>query len=385
MKKIEILSQINQVILERRLFSPEDKILIAVSGGQDSMLLLTILYRLRKAWNWELGIIHCDHKWHKFSTNQAKQIYRITFNMRIKYFLSIPIIQVITEEKARNWRYKLMCRICNNHNYTCISTGHTASDRLETLLYNTIRGSGLDGLQSLSWKRILSKNISMNRKNFKKKQFTTYKTIDLYWFHWGKKFTNIDTNVNLIRPILNITRKQISEQTDIYKIPKFSDPTNTILNIDRNRIRHQLIPYIRKYFNPKIDYVLNNLADIVYYDLLYLDNIIDNIYYNTQNQNLKNSIIEEKSISCNRINIQILQSFPIAIQRRFIKKFFSIYTQNILNFRNIEQIRFLIVNNLNSKTKIHYNDSEKRSKKYIFLPCQLRLMIVNNEIIMYKR
>ena len=377
MIKITILSQINKAILERKLFSPGDKILIAVSGGQDSMLLLTVLYRLRKAWNWDLGIIHCDHKWHKFSTNQAKQIYRITSNMKIKCFLSIPLTKVTTEEKARTWRYKLMYRICNNHNYNSITTGHTASDRIETLLYNTIRGSGLDGLQSLSWKRSLSKNINMNRKDSKKFQFNTYKTIDLYWFYSQKKFPNINTNLNLIRPILNITRKQISEQTDIYKIPKFSDPTNIILDIHRNRIRHQLIPYLRKYFNPKIDYALSNLAEIVHYDLLYLDNIIDNIYYNTQNQNLKNTTIGEQSILLKRINIEILQSFPIAIQRRFIKNFFSKHTQIILNFRNIEQIRFLVVNNLNNKTT-------QGSKKYIFLPCQLKLMIINNEIIIYK-
>ena len=94
MIKIKILSEINKAILERKLFSPADKILIAVSGGQDSMLLLTVLYRLRKVWNWHLGVIHCDHKWHKFSTNQAKQIYRITYNMKIKYFLSIPLKKV---------------------------------------------------------------------------------------------------------------------------------------------------------------------------------------------------------------------------------------------------------------------------------------------------
>ena len=377
MIKIKILSQINKVILERKLFIPEDKILIAVSGGQDSMLLLTVLYRLRKAWNWDLGIIHCDHKWHKFSNNQAKQIYRITSNMKLKFFLSIPLQKVTTEEKARTWRYNLMYRICNNHNYTSLTTGHTASDRIETLLYNTIRGSGLDGLQSLSWKKRLSKNITMNPKDLKKFQFNTYRTIDLYWFYSRKRFPNIDTNLNLIRPMLNITRKQISEQTDIYQIPKFSDPTNIILDIHRNRIRHQLIPYLRKYFNPKIDYALSNLAEIVHYDLLYLDNIIDNIYYNTQNENLKNIRIGEESIFLKRINIQILQSLPIAIQRRFIKKFFSKHTQNILNFRNIEQIRFLVVNNLNNKIS-------KGNKKYIFLPCQLKLIIINNEIIIYK-
>lgn len=81
-----------------------------------------------------------------------------------------------TEAAAREWRYQVLTEIAQSNNYDYIVTGHTKSDRAETLLYNLIRGSGSDGLQALTWQRPLD-SISTN-------------------------------SIILVRPLLDITREQ---------------------------------------------------------------------------------------------------------------------------------------------------------------------------------
>jgi tRNA(Ile)-lysidine synthase len=363
-KNIEIIYKINNLLIERKLFFPEQRILIAVSGGQDSMLLLILLYRLRITWNWELAMMHFDHKWDTISVFQAKQIYRISYSMKLKYYLSIPVNIVKTEEQARNWRYTVMSRICNTHNYSSITTGHTASDQIETLLYNSIRGTGLDGLQSLSWKRVLQNKASIDKKVFRKSKTNLSGNIYLYWFYHKVKFTNLYLKLELVRPLLNTTRKQIQEQTDQWNIPRYSDPTNRLMNIRRNRIRHELLPYLRKYFNPKIDNVLSNLAEIVYSDLFYLETIVLSIY--NRNNIINNSYISKSSSS---IHIKSIKSYPIAIQRRILKKFFDSYAEKTLSFKNIEQIRFIIL-----------NSSSHKRVKHIILSSKVQVWIINNEM-----
>lgn len=390
MNKTKILNQYNsswiyktnRLIIENQLFDPNHKILVAVSGGQDSMLLLSLLFRLKQKWSWDLAIIHCNHKWNDCATYQARQIFRLCNIMNIPFYLGVPTEKVDTENKARNWRYSLITCIALTHQYHRIATGHTATDRIETLLYNFCRGTGFEGLQSLNWKRMLNKklSISLNIKRDKSNDLLGY----TYYVYAHLFYKSIKTNKNfhlkLVRPLLNITRKQIGYEISQWEIPVISDPTNQKLEIRRNRIRNQLLPFLRKYFNPKIDFVLNNLADVVHFDLLYLENIVDILYlqYNTQvYKNLPD------------IHIALIKPLPIGIQRRVLKKIFELYGETKLDFDHIEQIRLAILNTVsitNNIAKTNCNLIKQSSiEKCIDLPNKVQLIIKNNKIVIERK
>ncbi len=64
---LSILYKVNDLIIEKTLLQPNIRILIAISGGQDSICLMKILFRLKAKWDWKLGVIHCNHRWNSIS------------------------------------------------------------------------------------------------------------------------------------------------------------------------------------------------------------------------------------------------------------------------------------------------------------------------------
>ena len=250
------LYKINNLITERNLLQPNQRILIGVSGGQDSICLLKILYHLKKKWNWKLGIVHCDHRWNSTSKFQAAHVAYLAVSLQIDYHQGITIDFVQKEGIARIWRYHLIQTVAISNNYTAVVTGHTASDRIETLLYNLTRGSGLHGLQSISWKRSLNFSrftqsaICRNNALFLWKQVTYIKAFDSFSLFLKRK------ELLLIRPLLETTRTEIRNLLTFWKFPSWPDKTNKDLQISRNRIRHRLVPYLRIHYNPKVDQTL---------------------------------------------------------------------------------------------------------------------------------
>jgi len=280
MSKIEkntilFLYKINNIIRERNLLQPYQQILIAVSGGQDSVCLLRTLFKLKKQWNWKLGIVHCDHRWNFSSKFQAEHVAFLAVNLQINYYECIAIKSVQTESEARNWRYSIQHIVALSENYTAIITGHTATDRSETLLYNLIRGSGLHGMQSINWKRDFSayrfiQSVLYKRESFFTKRIKLKKTFDEISFFAEKEKTK---KLYLIRPFLEATRTEIRQLLNIWKFPLWSDLSNKELRITRNRIRHRLIPYIRLHFNPKIDQSFARWSEIVQSETFYLQKL----------------------------------------------------------------------------------------------------------------
>ena len=174
---LAIVHKINNSLIERNLIEPREKILISVSGGQDSICLMKILYQLQKKWQWQLGIVHCDHRWHINSLVQAKHVAQLAAIMEIHYYQPIAIESVQQETIARHWRYDIIKNIAINHSYTVIMTAHTASDRIETLMYHLMRGTGLQGIQALNWRRTVDSFQYIRSQYCKPKKKTQYRSI----------------------------------------------------------------------------------------------------------------------------------------------------------------------------------------------------------------
>ncbi|MFM7366086.1 MAG: tRNA lysidine(34) synthetase TilS [Cuspidothrix sp.] len=290
-------AQIHRTIRDRHLFKPQHRLLVAVSGGQDSLCLVKLLLDIQSKWQWLIAIAHCDHCWRGDSRNNAIHVESLAENWRTPFHLATATNIINSEATARNWRYQALTQIAQVNNYQYVITGHTASDRAETLLYNLIRGTGADGLQALTWQRSLTENIL------------------------------------LVRPLLEITRSQTAQFCQDFNLPIWEDSTNQNWQYSRNRIRQQLLPYLQTNFNPQVETNLAQTAELLQTEVAYLEEIAHHWR------------LEATATSPNpdfQFNRRILQKAPLAIQRRVIRQMLQSILPASSNFEHIEKLTRLI-------------------------------------------
>ena len=237
----ELHAKVHRTLRQRGILGREQAVLVAVSGGQDSLCLLRLLCDLQPKWGWRLGVAHCDHRWRLDSSANARHVEQLAKLWALPFYGQVADRALASEALARQWRYETLAAIAHQHNYTHVATGHTASDRAETLLYNLMRGSGTDGLQALTWQRPLS------------------------------------TGVTLVRPLLEVSRAETAQFCQNGQLPIWEDSTNQNLKYARNRIRNQLLPYLRSHFNPQVEQHLGQTAEILQADVEYLETAAQNL------------------------------------------------------------------------------------------------------------
>ncbi|MGV0108588.1 tRNA lysidine(34) synthetase TilS [Nostoc sp. DSM 114167] len=297
-------AKIHRTIRSRHLFERNQRLLIAVSGGQDSLCLIKLLLDLQSKWGWDLGIAHCDHRWRSDSEANANHVENLAKTWGISFYLETANKPINSEATARDWRYQALSAIAQVNNYQYIVTGHTKSDRAETLLYNLIRGTGADGLQALTWQRPLT------------------------------------TGIVLVRPLLEITRKQTEQFCQEFKLPIWEDSTNQNLQYARNRIRQELLPYLRDNFNPQVESALAQTAELLQAEVEYLEKAA---------QQLRDRALgvkhEEDSLTVFplRLNRRELQKAPLALQRRVMRQILQQILTDAPSFEHIEKLTALII------------------------------------------
>ncbi|WP_315790398.1 tRNA lysidine(34) synthetase TilS [Fischerella sp. JS2] len=301
-------AKIHRTIRSRHLFERNQYLLVAVSGGQDSLCLIKLLLDLQPKWGWKLGIAHCDHRWRTDSQANAQHIENLAKNWGISFYLQTVEAQeqqlVQTEAAAREWRYQVLSAIAQEHNYKCVVTGHTASDRAETLLYNLIRGTGADGLQALSWQRLLVDGIM------------------------------------LVRPLLEITRIETGQFCQDLQLPIWEDSTNQDLKYARNRIRLELIPYLSENFNPKVESALAQTAELLQAEVEYLEKAAQALREEAMRGG---TIIQSDTLDHPlRLNRRVLQKARLALQRRVMRQVLQQILPVAPTFEQIEKLTALI-------------------------------------------
>jgi tRNA(Ile)-lysidine synthase len=287
------------------LFECNQRLLIAVSGGQDSLCLIKLFLDLQSKWRWDLGIAHCDHRWRSDSQANAHHVENLAKTWGISFYLETANEPINSEATARDWRYQALSAIAKANNYQYIVTGHTASDRAETLLYNLIRGTGADGLQALTWQRPLT------------------------------------TNIMLVRPLLEITRIQTEQFCQEFKLPIWEDSTNQNLQYARNRIRQELIPYLRENFNPQVESALAQTAELLQAEVEYLEKAAQQLREKAMEKGIED---EEDSLTLLplRLNRRVLQNAPLALQRRVMRQVLHQILTDAPSFEHIEKLTGLI-------------------------------------------
>ncbi|MCX5698741.1 MAG: tRNA lysidine(34) synthetase TilS [Candidatus Omnitrophica bacterium] len=228
-----------ETINKYSLIQKGDKILVAVSGGPDSLALLLKLFSLKSKLGLTLHIAHLDHGLRKDSQADALFVKRwgqkLSLPVTIKQLVGQQIKQKGSlEEFFREERLKFFIQTAKTIKADKIALGHNLDDQAETVLMRLLRGTGLSGLSGISARRVIR----------------------------GAVF---------IRPFLETTRCQIDRFLKNRGIKPRVDSTNQEDIFLRNKIRHHLIPLLKHKYNINILKVLANLAQSVSYDYEYLD------------------------------------------------------------------------------------------------------------------
>ncbi len=286
-------SLLHQSLRSRSPQLKHQRILVAVSGGQDSVCLLQLLQDLVPQWGWQLAVGHCDHGW-PTDVGIADQVAQLGEQYQLPFYLQRTENLPQTEAAARKWRYQALTAIAEEQQFPYVMTAHTLSDRAETLLFNLMRGSGSDGLQGMDWQRPLSPTVT------------------------------------LLRPLLFATRQQTRKFCQQNNLAIWEDVLNQSLKYRRNRIRQELLPYLQRHFNPQVERCLAQTVEILSAEVDYLQ------------EEARRWLSKCSNGDRTEINREILQKAPLAIQRRAIRLFVQHHSSHAPSFEHIESVVMLL-------------------------------------------
>ena len=225
-KTIELVNFLEHLINKKTLVKSNQSIILAISGGQDSISLLFIFIQLKNQWNWKLNIIYCNHLWQKDSFYTMLHLFKLAYLLNLPIYLAVTLQKVLTEQKARNWRSLTFQRITGFYLFSVIVTGHSKSDRIETGLFNLFRGSGTQGVGSLNWTKVILKNsfFKLNKTNLKKNYIEPETKTKVLSMLLKSSILTSETNpcASLKRKPLFASHKTVSFQTKFFSCGQFA-------------------------------------------------------------------------------------------------------------------------------------------------------------------
>nr|YP_009396960.1 tRNA Ile-lysidine synthetase [Spyridia filamentosa]ARW66146.1 tRNA Ile-lysidine synthetase [Spyridia filamentosa] len=309
---------INKIIQEEQIKS----ILVAISGGQDSLCLIQLIENFNKTKMSSkilIEYIYIDHQWKTSCKNQVH--YIINYIQSLRKTIAIYQIQkkCHNEAEARIARYKAIISHAKNNSYNAIITGHSKTDKNETFLYQAIRGSSVEGLNNLIARK------------------------------------KINDNIYLIRPLLIFNRQNIEWLCRNSSLPIWSDTTNYYYEIYRNKIRYEIVPYCQKYLKYNYNFYCNLFFRKTHQENEYIKQIAIKLY------------IKSRHIKYIALNKILIEKQHQAIQCRILQLFFQHNFNKTPNkFLIIKLTQLISLRNINKK--IHWNKIEINiTNKWIYI------------------
>lgn len=327
----DIVDKAREIINRYGMLSRNDKVVIAVSGGADSVCLLYILYSLRD----ELGIsIHIAHLNHMLRGKESDK--DMEFVKELAGRLSMPIstdcVDILSyskekqssiEECARDIRYDFLVKVAKMSNANKIAVGHTKDDQAETVLMRLLRGSGARGLCGIPAVRSIQ-------------------------------------GITLIRPLLGIWRKEIEAYLKENKIPYRCDSSNQTEAYFRNRLRLELLPILEKGYNPNIKEVLVNMAENLFNDYEYINEAAKNKFAPCVDTGIPDRV---------SIDIKKFSNYHIAIQKQLIRLAIARLKGSLrrIEFRHWQELEELIFKRPDNSIVDLTNDIAAQKKKNLLI------------------
>ncbi len=235
-----------RTINEFGMIAPNDAVLVAVSGGPDSVTLVRILQTLKTQYQISLSIAHFNHMLRGEESQQDEAFVKcLAEKLGLPYFCQRQDVasfakknKLSIETAGRDLRYHFFNQLLVDHGYTKIATGHTQDDNSEQVLMNLLRGSGTTGLSGIPPVR----------------------------------------DSKIIRPLIHLSKNQILTILKNNQHPYRVDSSNVDPAYLRNRIRNNLIPLLETDYNPEIKNALNRLSQVLRQENDYMDQQTDQAF-----------------------------------------------------------------------------------------------------------
>ncbi|MCX5834907.1 MAG: tRNA lysidine(34) synthetase TilS [Deltaproteobacteria bacterium] len=242
---MKLLSKVERTIKKHGMLRPGDSVLVAVSGGPDSVALIRALQRISGKWRVRIGGAYFNHGL-RGAESRAEEAFVEDLFQR----LAIPLEKRRMDPRLRNKKkggnLEEICREARYRFLECtwrklgfdkVALGHNRSDQVETVLMHLLRGSGLEGMKGMLPVRD-----------------------DIY-----------------IRPLLEVTREEIILFLKEEKLGYVLDSTNESEAFHRNRIRHHLLREVLSTYNPRVEENIAHLADIIREENDYINTVVDGL------------------------------------------------------------------------------------------------------------
>ena len=298
---MNMIDRLKKVANENKLWKEQDSIVLAVSGGVDSMVMLHMMSEVAKESQLSLIVAHVNHGFRPEESLLEKELVeQYTHLLSLNFvYIELEMPQYLLEcqgnaqSMARERRYDFLYLTAKKHGARCIATAHHADDQSETVLMNIIRGTGIGGISGIPIKR--------NEKN-----------------------------MQLIRPLLRMKKDELRNYASLLGVPYLEDSSNYKTHYLRNQIRLEVIPYLKQ-FNPNLPESLNRLAEVADCEHHYL-------FQEAQKQFEQLVEVEEQSL---KLACSSLLQLHVALQRRLIKLILNYLSCEITNisFESIERAR----------------------------------------------
>ena len=295
MLKEEVL----ETIKKYNLIDKGDKIVIC---------LLNILNSLKEKLGIEIYVAHVNHMIREVADEETEYVKKFCKNLGIECFVKkVDVLKLAqeqkngTEETGRNERYNFFEEVLKKTGANKIATAHNSNDKAETVILNILRGSGISGLKGIEAIRD------------------------------GK----------YIRPLIETTRDKIEKYCENNKLnPKF-DESNKENIYHRNKVRNEIIPYIKKEFNQNIIKTINRLSEVATEENEYMNKITGQIYNEISKKDGETVILDSKQFN----------KLELVIKRRLILYTINevLHTTNGIEKVNIDDIIKLCKNNIGNK------------------------------------
>ncbi len=288
-KKSRLLRKIIKLQKEEKLIPPDASVLIALSGGIDSVVLTHALLELREFFRFRrLALAHFNHRLRQESKRDEEFCRKLAQKLNLEIFVKEERVGEIAlrhkrniEETARELRYGFLRRIKEEKGFDLIATAHHLNDLVETTLLWLVRGAGTEGLLGFE-----------------------------------------PREGDVVRPLYLATRREIAEYATAESLSWVEDTSNADRRFFRNRLRHEVIPLLKE-LNPNLEETLLRTRLILKEE----DNLL---------RELSEKVLKDARVgTC--LEVRKLRNAPVALQRRAIREF-----TGIKSFSKVEQVRRLL-------------------------------------------
>ncbi|MDY6877169.1 MAG: tRNA lysidine(34) synthetase TilS [Chloroflexota bacterium] len=317
----DVLKQVRRTIETYSLLVPGDVVIVAVSGGPDSLCLLHVLLRLGEEYRLRLHVAHLHHGARGAEADtDADFVAEIAAEWNLPVTIErqdIPALartyKLAFEETARRVRYTFLSRVANEIGAYKIAVGHNADDQAETVLMHFLRGAGMAGLRGM---------LPLT-------PITDYRLLEP--FTKQETGLTVHSTPSIIRPLLEVPRSDIERYCTTHALTPRFDRSNLDTTYFRNRIRHELLPLLETY-NPKVRARLRHTSAVVAADYELLTQLQEQAWAKAVQEE------QEATILFNRVTWRAL---PVALQRATLRQAAYRLRRSLrdVNFVHIEHAR----------------------------------------------